>query len=80
MIQGEQAIWQRRFWEHLIRDERDFAQHVDYIYYNPVRHGLVMAPKDWIYSSFHRYVRDGWYSLDWGADGRIDFEDGIGNE
>jgi putative transposase len=62
---GEQAIWQRRFWKHQIRNEQDFAQHVDYIHYNPVRHGLVMVPKDWGYSSFHGYVRDGGYSLDW---------------
>ena len=80
LSQGEQAIWQRRFWEHQIWDERDFAQHVDYVHYNPVSHGLVMAPKDWVYSSFHRYVRDGWYSLDWDADGRIELDDGIGNK
>ncbi|NJL38970.1 MAG: transposase [Leptolyngbyaceae cyanobacterium SM1_4_3] len=77
---GEQAIWQRRFWEHQIRDERDFAQHVDYVHYNPVGHRLVMAPRDWVYSSFHRYVQDGWYSLDWGAEGKVEFEDGIVNE
>jgi putative transposase len=77
---GEQAIWQRRFWEHQIRDERDFAHHVDYVHYNPVSHGLVMAPRDWVYSSFHRYVRDGLYSSDWGAEGKVEFEDGIGNE
>jgi putative transposase len=77
---GEQAVWQRRFWEHQIRDERDFAQHVDYIHFNPVRHGLVAAPTDWEYSSFHRYVRDGCYPIDWGADGRIRFPPDIGNE
>jgi putative transposase len=76
----EQAIWQRRFWEHQIRDERDFARHVDYIHYNPVSHGLVKAPKDWEYSSFHRYVRDGCYPIDWGADGDIYFPHHIGNE
>jgi putative transposase len=47
----EQAIWQRRFWEHYIRDEKDFINHVEYIHYNPVKHGLVKAPKDWKYSS-----------------------------
>jgi putative transposase len=77
---GEQAIWQRRFWEHQIRDERDFAQHVDYVHYNPVSHGLVMAPKDWVYSSFHRYVQDGYYSPNWGANRKIEFDSGIGNE
>jgi putative transposase len=78
--QGEQAIWQRRLWEHQIRDERDFAQYVDYVYYNPVSHGLVSAPKDWPYSSFHRYVRDGCYPIDWGADGNVRFPPEIGNE
>jgi putative transposase len=77
---GEQAVWQRRFWEHQIRDEQDFAQHVDYIHFNPVSHGLVSAPKDWPYSSFRRYVRDGCYSLDWGADGKIQFPPEVGNE
>ncbi|MGV0024536.1 transposase [Phormidesmis priestleyi ANT.L61.2] len=80
LSEGEQAIWQRWFWEHQIRDERDFARHVDYVHYNPVRHGLAMAPKDWVYSSFHRDVRKGDYSLDWGADGKIGCADGIGNE
>ena len=65
---GEKAIWQRRFWQHQIRNDRDFAQHVDYIHYNPVRHGLVKAPKDWQFSSFHRYVRDSVYPIDWGID------------
>ncbi len=50
----EQAIWQRRFWEHRIRDERDFANHVQYIHYNPVKHGYVQQPEDWPYSSIHR--------------------------
>ena len=77
---GEQAVWQRRFWEHQVRDERDFMQHVDYIHYNPVRHGLVKAPKDWEYSSFHRYVRDGCYPVDWGANEQIEFPPNIGNE
>ena len=58
----EQALWQRRFWEHLIRDEADLISHVEYIHYNPVKHGLVTAPKDWEYSSFHRYVQVGIYT------------------
>ncbi|MBI4715092.1 MAG: transposase [Nitrospirae bacterium] len=53
----EQYVWQRRFWEHQIRDERDFKAHVEYIHYNPVKHGLVASPKNWPHSSFHRYVR-----------------------
>ncbi len=77
---GEQAVWQRRFWEHQIRDERDFAQHVDYIHFNPVRHGLAEAPRDWLYSSFHRYVRDGCYPIDWGADGNVQFALEVGYE
>jgi len=65
---GERTVWQHRFWEHMIRDEDDFRFHVDYIHYNPVKHGLVNNVKDWPWSSFHRYVRDGIYSLDWGSD------------
>jgi putative transposase len=76
----EQVVWQRRFWEHQIRDERDFARHVDYVHYNPVSHGLVKAPRDWEYSSFHRYVRDGCYPVDWGANEQIEFPPNIGNE
>jgi putative transposase len=68
---GEQAIWQRRFWEHQIRNETDLSQHIDYIHYNPVKHGLVDAPRDWPYSSFRRYVRDGVYPADWGQVERL---------
>jgi putative transposase len=62
---GERGIWQRRFWEHLIRDEGDYARHVEYCYINPVKHGLVSAVRDWPYSSFHRDVRVGLLSEDW---------------
>lgn len=62
---GEANIWQRRFWEHLIRDERDFAVHVDYIHINPLKHGLVERVSDWPFSSFHRYVRRGLLPADW---------------
>ncbi len=65
---GERGIWQRRFWEHVIRDERDYERHVDYIHYNPVKHSHVTRVVDWPYSSFHRYVRSGIYTLEWGAD------------
>jgi putative transposase len=65
---GEYSLWQRRFWEHTIRDERDLETHVDYIHYNPVKHGLVTRVADWPYSSFHRYVRLGWVNADWAAD------------
>ena len=76
----EQRIWQRRFWEHLIRDDQDFIRHVEYIHYNPVKHGLVKAPKDWPYSSFHRYVSDGVYDLEWGAGVDMVFESTVGRE
>jgi putative transposase len=69
MSKGERGIWQRRFWEHVIRDERDYAAHVDYIHYNPVKHGYVKAAAQWAHSSFHAYCRRGTYALDWaGAD------------
>ncbi|WGV25149.1 REP-associated tyrosine transposase [Halotia branconii] len=79
-IKQERAIWQRRFWEHLIRDEVDFKKHVEYIHYNPVKHGLVQAPKDWEYSSFHRSVRQGMYDVMWGAGEEFVFDTHIGKE
>jgi putative transposase len=77
---GEQAVWQRCFWEHELRDEEDFVRHVDYIHYNPVSHGLVKAPRDWPYSSFHRAVQWGLYPKDWGAEGKVEGFDGVGKE
>jgi putative transposase len=65
---GEHALWQRRFWEHTIRDDRDFERHVDYVHFNPVKHGLVARVSDWPYSSFHSYVRRGLLPEDWGGD------------
>ena len=65
---GEKAVWQRRFWEHQIRGDLDFVNHVEYIHYNPVHHGLVRSPKDWQFSSFHRYVEAGVYDLMWMAE------------
>jgi putative transposase len=62
------ALWQRRFWEHTIRDENDFARHVDYIHFNPVKHGLVSRVHDWSHSSFHQYVRQGLLPADWAGD------------
>ncbi len=61
----EKGIWQRRYWEHQIRDESDLQRHVDYIHYNPVKHGLVDRVADWPYSSFHRYVEKGLLPSDW---------------
>lgn len=57
----ERGIWQRRFWEHQIRDQEDLEKHVDYVHYNPVKHGLVEAVEDWPWSTYHRFVRDGSY-------------------
>ena len=65
---GERGIWQRRFWEHGIRDGRDSSAHVDYIQYNPVKHGHARAPVDWPYSSIHRYIERGDLAEDWAAD------------
>jgi putative transposase len=65
---GDLALWQRRFWEHTIRDDNDFARHVDYIHFNPVKHGLVSRARDWPYSSFHVYVRQGLLPEDWAGD------------
>jgi len=62
---GERGIWQRRFWEHTIRDDDDFARHVDYIHFNPVKHSYVERLRDWPFSSFHRMVRLGWYPAEW---------------
>lgn len=58
-------VWQHRFWEHLLRDEEDWRRHVDYIHFNPVKHGLVQRPADWPYSSFPAAVQKGWYLPDW---------------
>jgi putative transposase len=62
---GERGIWQRRYWEHTVRDESDFERHVDYIHINPVKHGLVARVRDWPFSSFHRMVRLGVYPEGW---------------
>jgi putative transposase len=67
---GEYALWQRRFWEHTIRNEKDFARHVDYIHFNPIKHGLVSRVSDWPHSSFHLYVRRGILPEDWAGDVR----------
>ena len=63
----DSGLWQPRFWEHLVRDDADFAAHADYLHYNPVKHGLVTRVIDWPYSSFHRAVQRGVYAPDWGS-------------
>ena len=65
---GESNIWQRRFWEHEIRDQRDYEKHLDYCYWNPLKHGLVNRVCDWPYSTFHRDVKKGLYPPDWCGD------------
>ncbi len=61
----ESTLWQRRYWEHQIRDDLDFERHMDYLHFNPVKHGLVQRVADWPYSSFHRHVAGGVYGEDW---------------
>ncbi len=62
---GERGIWQRRYWEHLIRDEADYQAHLDYVHFNPVKHGYVPRAADWPYSTFQRWVAAGVYPTDW---------------
>ena len=64
----ERGIWQRRYWEHAIRDDSDLERHVDYIHFNPVKHGYVSRVCEWPHASFHRYVREGFLPADWGGD------------
>ena len=73
---NESPVWQRRFWEHRIRDEIDLYAHMDYIHYNPVQHGLAASVKDWRFSSFHTYVKRRVYSRDWGNGPVVDLAAG----
>lgn len=73
---GERGIWQRRYWEHWIRDDRDYEKHMDYIHFNPVKHGWVDKVIDWPFSSFHRYYNEGVYPADWSGGDLIDMEVG----
>ena len=68
LAKREKGIWQRRYWEHVIRDNADLARHVDYIHVNPVKHGLAARVCDWPHSSFHQYVKRGELAADWGSD------------
>lgn len=67
-ISNNKQIWQKRFLEHEIRDNNDLNNHIDYLHYNPVKHGYVDKVSDWQYSSFHRFVDNGYYSTDWGSE------------
>jgi putative transposase len=69
MSKNERGIWQRRYWEHEIRNEQDLGRHIDYIHYNPVKHGYVAKAVDWPYSSFHRFVARGDLPVDWACEG-----------
>ena len=73
---GERGIWQRRYWEHTIRDERDYGAHMDYIHFNPVKHGLVVGPGEWPFSSFRRCVEAKLYPADWLGSDATAFETG----
>jgi len=63
------GVWQRRYWEHCIRDQDDFSRHMNYLHFNPVKHQYVPCPADWPWSTFHRYVREGVYEANWGCGG-----------
>ena len=77
--QSPRSVWQHRYWEHLIRDDDDYRAHIDYVHYNPVKHGHVRRPLDWRYSSIHRYVADGSLPTDWGA-AFMDCQQHVGRE
>ena len=70
-LKGERGNWQRRYWEHVIRDELDYERHVDYIHYNPVKHDYCKRAADWPNSSFHRFVNKAIYTKDWGEARRM---------
>jgi len=72
IAKGERGIWQRRYWEHLIRDENDYKRHVDYVHYNPVKHGFALRAADWPYSSIHRYIAAGMVERDWGLNWAVE--------
>ena len=71
-------IWQNRFWDHIIRNQSDMNRHIDYIHYNPVKHGLVDSPFEWIHSSIRKYREDGYYQDDWGKTDKLSFRGEIG--
>jgi putative transposase len=73
--QGRRGVWQPRYWEHRIRDERDYYRYRDYIHLNPVKHGYVPHPGDWLWSSFHRHVSMGWLDPLWPGSSPVDLPD-----
>ena len=68
----ERGIWQRRFWEHRIRDDNDYRQHMDYIHYNPVKHGYVINPQDWQYSTLNKLITKEVYPFGWATNDRVE--------
>ena len=74
----ESTVWQRRFWEHRIRNDSDFARHADYIHFNPVKHGYVDRVCDWPHSTFHRFTRSGIYPVDWAGSALESDDDAYG--
>lgn len=79
IAKGERGVWQRRYWEHLIWNETDSCRHVDYVHWNPVKHGHVLQVADWPYSTFHRYVAHGVYPRDWAGEDCPDTKAGNAN-
>ena len=73
-------IWQNRYWNHVIRDEADFKNHLNYIHYNPVKHKLVKSPFDWEYTSLHKYFEERFYASDWGVDDKLIFDGAYGED
>jgi putative transposase len=71
-------VWQHRFYDHVIRDQEDLNRHIDYVHYNPVKHGIAVAPLAWKHSTYDRFYRDGLYSEDWGVKEAIEFEGDFG--
>jgi putative transposase len=76
----ERGIWQRRFWEHRIRDESDLQRHIDYVHFNPVKHRLVEKVEDWPYSSYHRYMASGRYAKEYFTKLQKEYEDVFAGE
>lgn len=76
----ESTLWQRRFYEHMIRDDTDYRRHLDYLHYNPVKHGYCRSPVDWPHSSLHRLIGEGIYQGNWGSDEAPDLPPDIGGE
>jgi len=78
LAQASGRVWQHRYWDHVIRDQADMNRHIDYIHYNPVKHGLVRSPFDWEHSSARAFLESGLYQLDWGREEPFRFEGEFG--